>query len=121
MIRKILLAAMVATSLGTAAIPATSAVVYVQTAPPPMRTEVVPSARRGYVWAPGYWNWKNKKHHWVAGSWVRERRGYSYNEPRWVESNGRWSQERARWTRRDRDGDGVPDRMDRHPDNPRRN
>ena len=37
-----------------------------------------------------------------------------------ADADGRWSQERAGWSRGDRDGDGV-DRVDRQPDNPRRN
>ena len=41
---------------------------------------------------------------WVAGTWVPERHGYRYENSRW-----------------DRDGDGVANRYDRYPDNPRRN
>jgi len=51
---------------------------------------------------------------------VRERHGWRYAEPRWVERNGRWVLERGRWARGDRDHDGVPNAVDRHPDNPRR-
>ena len=29
----------------------------VRVAPPPPRHEMVPAARPGYVWAPGYWDW----------------------------------------------------------------
>ncbi len=122
--RKILISAMIiAGTIGaiTTALPvvaATVRVITVERAPPEPRNERVPAARRGYVWAPGYWNWNNNRHSWVKGSWVRERHGYAYNPHRWVESNGRWSLERSRW---DRDGDGVPNNRDRAPDNPRRN
>jgi hypothetical protein len=51
---------------------------------------------------------------------VRERRGYRYAEPRWVERGGRWYQERGRWARGDYDRDGVPNRYDSAPNNPRR-
>lgn len=103
-------------TLSTAAI----AQVVVRVGPPPPRVEVVPAARSGYVWTPGYWAWRNHRHVWTNGVWVRERRGYVYRQPGWVEDNGRWRFNRGNWARGDRDGDGIPNRMDRHPDNPRR-
>ena len=121
MIRKTLLAGLLAAGLGGIAAPAAAAVdVYIDLAPPPARYEVVPAPRRGYVWTPGYWNWNGHRHVWTSGTWVRERPGYSYNHARWVEQDGRWRMERRGWARHDRDGDGVPDRYDRHPNNPRR-
>ena len=121
MMKKILLVAVLAATMGGIAAPA-AAVVYVQVAPPAPRTEVVPAPRPGHAWAPGYWDWRGKRHVWVAGHWLRERRGYAYAEPRWVERDGRWHMERRGWQRasRDRDGDGVPNRLDRRPDNPNR-
>ena len=135
MLKKALLATVMAASLGAVAVPQASAAdVFVRVAPPAPRVEVVPEPRRGYVWVPGYWDYRGHRHVWVAGTWVRERRGYAYVGPRWVEHNGGWRMERGRWNRgdrdhdgvpnrvdRDRDGDGVPNRVDRHPDNPRRN
>jgi hypothetical protein len=120
--KKILLAAVVAATMGSIAVPAAAAV-YVQVAPPAPRSEAVPAPRRGYAWAPGYWDWRGKRHVWVAGHWVKERRGYAYAEPRWVERDGRWTMERRGWQRasRDRDGDGVPNRFDSRPNNPNRN
>lgn len=133
MIKKILLAAMLAGTIGSIATPA-SAVIYVRVAPPEPRVEVVPQPRRGYTWAAGHWEWQNRKHVWVQGNWVRDRRGYHYQQPSWVESNGRWSMTRGNWRRGDRDGDGIPNRVDRdrdgdgvrnsqdrRPDDPRRN
>ena len=120
MIRKILLAAMIAASLGTIATEATAAIV-VQVAPPPPREEAIPSPRRGHVWAPGHWEWRKHRHQWVRGTWIRERRGYHYTAPAWMERDGRWHMERGSWRRGDRDGDGVSNRQDRAPDNPRRN
>ena len=119
MIRKILLAAVLAISIGTVATPAASAVV-VRVAPPPPREEVVPAPRRGHVWSEGHWEWRGKKHHWVKGKWVKDRRGYRYNQPVWVERDGRWHWQGGGWRRGDRDGDGVPNRFDRAPDNPNR-
>jgi hypothetical protein len=88
--------------------------------PPPPRVEVVPASRRGYVWVPGYWGWRGNRHHWVGGTWVRERRGYVYAQPAWVQEGEHWRFNRGGWNRGDRDHDGVPNRLDRHPDNPNR-
>jgi hypothetical protein len=120
--RKIIVGAMIAAgTLGAVALPlpslAATRVMVVDRAPPPSREERVPEHRRGYVWAPGFWDWKHQKHVWVKGHWVRERKGYAYVEPRWAERNGHWELSRSRW---DRDGDGVPNNRDAHPDNPRR-
>jgi hypothetical protein len=135
-------------TIGALATPITSvAAVDIQLnfGPPSVRYEVVPAPRRGYVWAPGYWDWRGHHHVWVSGSWVRERPGYAYQPNRWIERDGRWNLERGRWDhargrdsdhdgipdRRDptpygvsrssdRDGDGVPNRFDRQPNNPYR-
>ncbi len=121
MLRTVLVAAMLAASLGGVATPAAAyTVIYVREAPPPLRVETIPDARRGYAWVPGYWNWRGERHVWVKGAWMRDRSGYRYDAPRWHEHDGRWVQERGRWSRNDRDGDGVPNRLDRQPDNPRR-
>ncbi|MEO7726527.1 MAG: YXWGXW repeat-containing protein [Burkholderiales bacterium] len=120
--KKILISAMFAAGiLGApvlAPLPAMAAVdVYVNNAPPSPRVERVPGDRRGYAWAPGYWNWQGRRHVWVKGHWVRARPGYAYRPHEWVERDGRWHLNRGRW---DRDGDGVPDSRDRHPNNPNR-
>jgi hypothetical protein len=99
-IRKKILWATIA--VGAAAIPLSGeARVYVDVdvAPPPPRVEVVPAARVGYVWAPGYWDWRARRHVWVKGHWVRERHGYRWEPHRWVEREGRWHFEEGRWAR----------------------
>lgn len=90
-----------ALALGAIASPVASARVYVDIdrAPPPARVEVVPAARAGYIWAPGYWDWRGHRHVWVNGSWVRERRGYHWAPHGWVEREGRWHFNRGRWER----------------------
>lgn len=120
--KKTLLATMFAASLGAIAVPASAAVdVYVDIAPPSPRYEVVPAPRRGYTWAPGYWDYRGNRHHWRTGTWVRDRPGYYYQSTQWVERDGRWHMQRGNWSRRDRDGDGVPNRYDSRPNNPNRN
>jgi hypothetical protein len=102
----------------------------VRVAPPPPRHEVVPAARAGYAWVPGYWDWRGRRHVWVNGHWERARRGYVYRNPEWVKEGDHWRLRRGNWDRdrdgvpnrldRDRDGDGIPNRRDNHPNNPRR-
>ncbi|TAK75027.1 MAG: hypothetical protein EPO12_19445 [Aquabacterium sp.] len=91
--------------------------IQIGSAPPAPRFERVPPARRGYVWSPGHWERRHGRHEWVGGSWLRARPGYAYRAPQWTQHDGRWQYERGRW---DRDGDGVPDRHDRRPNDPRR-
>ena len=113
--------------------PAAPVNVDIRVGPPQPRYELVPAPRRGYLWTPGYWNWRGNRHYWVAGTWARERPGYVYNHPAWVQNGDRWRLNRGAWAHgdrdhdgipnrldRDRDGDGVPNRHDRQPDNPRR-
>ena len=92
----------------------------VRVAPPPPRQEVVPAARAGYAWVPGYWDWRGRKHVWVNGHWERARRGYAYREPRWEQHGESWRLQRGGWARGDADRDGVPNGADRHPNDPRR-
>ena len=135
MIKRVLLATMIAAAtVGSATIPSVaSADVFVRVAPPAPRYEAVPAPRHGYTWAPGYWDWRHNRYHWVGGHWVRERPGYVYYAPSWVEHDGRWHRQDSRWARgdrdhdgipnrydHDRDNDGVPNRYDSHPNNPNR-
>ena len=87
-------------------------------APPPPRYERVPAPRRGMVWSQGHWEWRGHRHVWVPGTWVRVRPGHSYHQPAWEQRGNQWYYNRGGW---DRDGDGVPNRHDRRPDNPYRN
>src|SRR4051812_7600575 len=120
-IRKLILGSLVAASLGSLALPAgarTNVDFYLNVAPPPVQYEVVPAPRAGFVWAPGYWDWRAHRHVWIAGHWVRHRPGYVYYAPRWQERDGRYYFQRGAWRRGDADGDGVPNYADRAPHNP---
>ncbi|WP_426210312.1 YXWGXW repeat-containing protein [Massilia sp. TWP1-3-3] len=121
--KKLLVAAMLAGSLGTVAAPASSAIIVVRQAPPAPRTEAVPAARRGHVWVPGHWDWRGERYVWVKGNYMRERRSYMYDQPSWEERDGRWHRTGDAWRRgnRDNDGDGVKNRDDNRPNNPNRN
>lgn len=140
--RKMLLGALIASSLYVVPMPAAAQVgFYIDVAPPPVRYERAPVYRSGQVWVPGYWDWRGHRHVWVRGHYVRERPGYVYYAPRWEERDGRWFLERERWHRGDhhsyyggrgygdrysyyggrgygdRDRDGIPNRYDNDRDN----
>jgi hypothetical protein len=146
--RKLIVAAALAfSSIGLAPLPASADVgIFVDAAPPAPRYEVVPAPRAGYVWQPGYYDWRNGHHVWVRGQWIRERKGYYWHPSRWEQRDGRWTLQKGRWDRerwadnrgrggpggdrdrdgipnrfdRDKDGDGVRDSRDAAPNNPRR-
>jgi hypothetical protein len=119
MIRKTIIAAVLAASFASVAMPA-GAVVYVRVAPPEPREQHTPPPRAGKTWVAGHYQWKNNRYQWVQGTWVRDRRGHYYSQPSWVEQDGRWAYQPGTWRRGDRDGDGVPNQQDRRPDNPNR-
>src|SRR5215468_11062734 len=100
--RKLMLAGLLAAALGSFAVPAdarTNVDLVLNFGPPPVRYEVVPAPRYGYVWAPGHWEWRGYRHFWVAGHWIRERHGYYYEPARWVVRDGGWVFYRGGWHR----------------------
>ena len=131
---KTILATVAAVLIGTAFVPVAEAqaahpradVIIVKQAPPALRHERVPAARRGFEWAPGYWNWNGRRHVWVEGHWEKVRPGHSYQRAQWVHDRHGWRLDRGGWhqrhaaVRHDRDGDGVPNRHDSRPNNPNR-
>ena len=144
--RKLMLGALAVSSIALMPLPSSAAVsVYLDVAPPAPRYEVVPPPRAGYVWQPGYWDWRGDRHYWRKGYWVRERPGYYWHPSRWESVDGRWVMRPGGWHReryayyeprrgygdrdrdgipnrydRDRDNDGVPNRYDERPNNPNR-
>ena len=119
---KRILCATAAALLSTAAflpLSASADTVVVRVAPPAPRHEVI-QHRHGYEWAPGYWNWNGHRYVWMRGHWERARPGYSYARPEWRQGDHGWELNRGGWRHGDRDGDGVPNRLDDHPNNPNR-
>jgi len=99
--RKLLLAtlwlaatASIAPAVGSAAVN-----IDIDVAPPAPRVEVVPEARPGWVWAPGYWQWEGHQHVWVGGHWIRERRGYHWVPDAWVGNGPHYHYVRGHWER----------------------
>jgi hypothetical protein len=69
----------------------------VDVAPPPAQVEVIPAARVGYVWAPGYWNWSGHEHVWTNGRYIRERPGHHWVGDNWEQRGTRWHHEGGHW------------------------
>ena len=51
-------------------------IIVVKQAPPALRAERVPGARRGFEWVPGYWDWSGRRYTWVAGHYETARPGH---------------------------------------------
>ncbi|MBR8057095.1 YXWGXW repeat-containing protein [Burkholderia dolosa] len=67
-------------------------------APPPVRYEIVPAARVGYVWERGHWRWEHGRYVWIGGHWEAERIGMRWvpghwdpRGPNWVWTRGHWA------------------------------
>ena len=73
--------------------------VVISSAPPAPIYERVPGPRHGYVWAPGFWEWRSHRHAWVPGHYIAARPGYVYAAPSWRQRQGRWYMEPSRWDR----------------------
>ena len=68
-------------------------------APPAAPVEVIPAARAGFVWVPGYYEWRGERHVWVTGHWIRERRGFHWVPAHWDHRGDRWHFEPGHWQR----------------------
>ncbi|HET6632322.1 MAG TPA: hypothetical protein VFG73_06395 [Rhodanobacteraceae bacterium] len=103
-LRKILWVPAVMLGLGGVALAPAAAAhssfhVSVRIGPPAPRFEVMPAARIGFVWAPGYWSWNGGGYIWIGGRWLPQRVGYVYVGPRWHHYNGGWRFEGSHWAR----------------------
>jgi hypothetical protein len=118
--RKTLLAALAAASLvglaSTAqAVPAVVAPSYgpgygyggpaviVQSAPPAPLYEAVPAPRAGFIWAPGFHEWRGDRYAWSPGRWVENREGWAWQQPQWQQrGDGSWYLVGGQWVQTDR-------------------
>jgi hypothetical protein len=78
---------------------AQAAVVDIEVAPPEPRVVVAPPPRPGFIWAPGFWEWRGHQHVWVDGHWEHERPGYHWEAARWVPHEGHYRFEAGHWAR----------------------
>ncbi|WP_133646884.1 YXWGXW repeat-containing protein [Paraburkholderia flava] len=67
------------------------------TAPPPLRAEVLPAPRAGYVWDRGHWRWAGGRYVWVPGHWQAVRVGYHWVPGHWVQRGPNWFWVRGHW------------------------
>ena len=68
-----------------------------EVAPPPARDERAPAPRDGYVWIPGYWDWRGHGYSWAAGRFVFERRGAHWVPDRWDQVGSHWERVTGHW------------------------
>ncbi|HEY7929754.1 MAG TPA: YXWGXW repeat-containing protein [Steroidobacteraceae bacterium] len=101
-IHKLVVAAMLALGTVGLSLPATAPAAVgldIDIAPPAPRDEPPPVPRAGYVWAPGYWEWRGHRHVWVQGHWVRERRGFHWVPAHWDQRGRHWRFVPGHWRR----------------------
>jgi len=74
---------------------------YANTAPPPLRAEVVGTAPGpGFVWIQGYWGWNNGRYDWVPGRWDRPPRGRNHWQAgRWEQHGQQYRYHPGRWAK----------------------
>jgi len=112
MLSKKLLAAAIA-AMGFAAVPAMSQDVIfteIDNLPPAMKVEVKPAPRAGYVYIPGYWDYRDSIYVWVDGRFEPARAGYVYVVPRYEQVDGRWRRYAGGWTNEEEHG-GLRNRL----------
>ncbi len=89
-------------------------------APSLVRDERMARARSGYVWAPGYWDWRGNRREWVSGTWVVEHRDSDRDGVPDAYDRDRDNDGVRNHLDDDRDGDGYRNVRDNFPDDPRR-
>ena len=74
--------------------------IIIDTAPPPVRVEVIPVLPyAGAFWIGGYWGWSGGRHEWVPGRRERSRPGYQWRPHAWVQQGGQWRLHGGGWAR----------------------
>jgi hypothetical protein len=99
-IHKMVLAAMLAAGTVGLCLPVTAPAqvgIDINIGPPAPRVEPPPPPRAGFVWAPGYWEWRGQRHFWVAGHWMHERRGFHWVPAHWDQRGPHWHFEPGHW------------------------
>ncbi|WP_186128188.1 YXWGXW repeat-containing protein [Burkholderia gladioli] len=93
--------ALALTAFGTTVAPLTASaaevVIVAPSAPPPVRYEVVPALRVGYVWDRGHWNWEHGRYVWIGGHWEAERVGLHWAPGHWAPRGPNWVWVRGHW------------------------
>ena len=95
----LLCVAIAVAAIGAPALVNARAYIDVEIAPPASRVEVVPAARVGYVWAPGYYNYNGHDHVWVSGHYIHQHSGHHWTADHWEQHGDRWHHEQGHWDR----------------------
>jgi hypothetical protein len=68
-------------------------------APPVLRAEVaIATPGPGYLWVPGYWDWRGREWGWVEGTWVRPPHAHAvWVAPRYERHRDRWRYHHGHW------------------------
>jgi hypothetical protein len=76
-------------------------VAHPNTAPPPLKREVVkPKPGPNHVWISGHWKWSGGRYVWVTGHWTKARKGHAWVPGRWEKRGPRWVYVKGHWRRR---------------------
>jgi hypothetical protein len=89
----------IALALGAPGLALARGYLEVEVAPPEPREEVIPEARVGYVWAPGYWEWRHHEHVWVRGHYIRAHHGRHWVAATWTHEGQRYRFQAGHWDR----------------------
>ena len=75
--------------------------VYVRTAPPADRAEVMTAAPSAeHFWVRGHWQWNGHEYVWAGGRWEVRRGGAVYQPGHWRDSGRGWVWVEGRWADR---------------------
>jgi len=71
---------------------------FAMVAPPlVLATAIAATARPGYVWVEGHWDWSDDRWVWSEGYWVAEQRGFVWVQGLWVTVDGGYSWRPGHW------------------------
>ena len=65
--------------------------------PPPPQAEAVPPPRAGWVWVPGFHEWRGGRYVWVGGRWEHEHRGHVWRPAHWEREGNRQVWRQGEW------------------------
>lgn len=65
--------------------------------PPPIKVEVAPAPREGFIYEPGHYSWDGQKYNWVDSQFIKQREGHTYT-PYVLEQRGeKWRFKAGHW------------------------
>ncbi len=73
--------------------------ILIRQAPPPMRAEMMPRERPGYVWDRGHWRWAGNHYEWIPGHWQPAMRGGHWIPGHWAQRGPNWRWVEGHWAR----------------------